>query len=70
MKKLLVVLAIAAIGFASCKKSCVCTGSVTVDGITEQVVEMHVGDMSKSDCEKHVYATPPGATSTVKCKSE
>ena len=73
MKKLLVVVAVVAVGFAftSCKKDCVCSGKVTVLGIETVVPEYSAGEMSTADCEAVKYAAAaPGAVVDVKCKSK
>jgi len=72
MKKLFVVLCVAAIGFAftSCKKECVCTGTQTLLG-EETNVEVKVGEMSKKDCEAYKYEVKTeGVEVNVTCKSE
>ena len=81
MKKLVVLLAIAAIsfGFTSCKKNCTCTGTSVMKIEGEEDVKTNVnysaGKMSKSECESYKYVggiTMPGATieQNVKCSVE
>jgi hypothetical protein len=82
MKKLFVVLAVAAFcfGTTSCKKDCICSGTVKsevsgLEPITTSIPSTNVGKMSKADCEAYKYpyeTTVPGATVTVDvtCKAE
>ena len=57
MKKLLVVLGVVAVGFAftSCKKDCVCTGTVKVEGQADVKVDQNVGSMKSADCKNDLY---------------
>jgi len=83
MKKLVVVLCVAAVAFAftSCKKddksSCKCTGSYTTSiGVAIPVGPIDVGDYSGTECELYKYnweAIVPGEyldNFTHTCKSE
>ena len=70
MKKLFVVLCVAAIGFAftSCKKDCVCnwTGKDLPAEITKDI---DAGKMSKKDCEAYTTTAPAGFTDLkLECK--
>jgi hypothetical protein len=82
MKKVFLVLCVAAIGFAftSCKKDCVCSGSykIEIDGIDPieyTLPATSVGEMKVSDCESYDWkydGATPGATVTydITCKAE
>ncbi len=74
MKKLLAVVAVVAVGFAftSCKKDCVCSGTVKIDGLPDITVpETPVGEMSTSDCKAYNYDYgTPGAKADITCKSK
>ena len=74
MKKILVILTVAAIGFAftSCTKEreCLCSGKYSILGLPDvTVTDVPVGEMSASDCRAYKYKVEnPLAVVTVKCK--
>ena len=73
MKKILVILTVAAIGFAftSCTKEreCLCSGKYSILGLPDFKVEDSIGEMSPADCKAHKYSVNvPGAVVDVKCK--
>jgi len=82
MKKLFLLLGVAAFCFAatSCKKSCVCEGTYKgevegIDPIEYTLPPTTVGEMSKADCESFKWGIPvelPGYTYTydITCKAE
>ena len=85
MKKLLVVLCIAAVAFAftSCKKenkvSCKCTGTYTLQGIPLTLGPYPVGDYSGTECQLYDWnwlsliptaSQPYVENFTYTCKSE
>jgi len=82
MKKLFLVLGVAAVCFCatSCKKDCKCSGTIksTVLGVTSEstLPPTSVGEMSSSACNAYEYKSPglsvPGAEVVydVKCKVE
>ena len=60
MKKVLLVLAVAAmfLGFNSCKKDCICSGSFEFQNMQYEE-SANVGKMSTSDCEIYTWVNDP-----------
>ena len=78
MKKLLIIFGVVVFSFAffSCKKQCVCSGTIEANGNVERALDKEsVGEMKKSECESYDYpfkSVVPEATvvKKVTCKAE